>query len=235
MHKTPPLVGLAAAVLLPGLAGCADGTSTQAPPRSEVEMTTAARRNVRPEDRPVESRAPAPLFTSSAHPELSTAASLTDTPSASPMLTDGQIAAIAATVDRAEIVAGTYAMAHARNAQVRQFAQHMAAAHTDLEARLMGIVEAESLSLTDSDVDVKLKAALDNQNRSLMRPSAEGFDRAYIADQLRGYQALLDLIDTTLIPNAQNASLKRALAETRSMVVERIQMARDVQPFVGGP
>jgi predicted outer membrane protein len=54
------------------------------------------------------------------------------------------------------------------------------------------------------------------QNRNALQGmSGAEFDRAYIANEVTYHQTVLDAIDNTLIPNAQNAEL-RALLLTRA-------------------
>jgi putative membrane protein len=49
------------------------------------------------------------------------------------------------------------------------------------------------------------------------------------------HQAVLDAIDQTLIPGAQNAELKALLEQTRPAVAAHLEHARRLQGSLGAP
>jgi putative membrane protein len=55
------------------------------------------------------------------------------------------------------------------------------------------------------------------------------FDRAYIANEVALHQQVLDMIDQTLIPAAQNQDLKNLLTQVRPAVAAHLEHARQVQ------
>jgi putative membrane protein len=63
--------------------------------------------------------------------------------------------------------------------------------------------------------------------------SGAEFDRAYIANKVTYHQTVLDAIDNTLIPNAQNAELRALLEQTRPAVAAHLQHAQELQASVG--
>lgn len=143
-------------------------------------------------------------------------------------LTDGQIAQIASKVDLAEIDAGKLAISHAKSAKVRQFAQHMVSAHSAVETKLTAMLKTQNIATADSPVGDKLTSDTQSQKQTLMGQSGTDFDRTYMTAQLKDHQDVLDLMDTKLLPQAQNPELKTALQSTRAKVVEHIQMAKDI-------
>jgi putative membrane protein len=149
-------------------------------------------------------------------------------PAADPALTDGQIAGIASRIDLAEIDAGKLALSHARSAKVRQFAQHMVSAHGTVETKLTSMLKTQGILPAESAVCDKLTRDTESQKQTMAGQSGTDFDRTYMTAQLRDHQDVLDLFDSKLVPDAQNPELKTSLLNTRTKVVEHIQMAKDV-------
>lgn len=72
------------------------------------------------------------------------------------------------------------------------------------------------------------------QNRSnLQGQSGAAFDRAYIDHEVAYHQQVLDAINNTLIPNAQNAELKALLQQTAPAVEAHLQHAKELQTSLG--
>ena len=59
------------------------------------------------------------------------------------------------------------------------------------------------------------------------------FDRAYIAHEITMHQNVLNTLDQTLIPNAQNAELKALLQKVRPLIESHLQMAQQIQTSLG--
>jgi putative membrane protein len=208
--------GLAACALLSGCAASNDNTPVTAP----TATTTAAY--------PVATvTETAPTSLQSSESQLALPVPPAATPPADTPLTDGQIAGIASRIDLAEIDAGKLALSHARSPKAKQFAQHMVTGHTAVEAKFNGLLKAQNIATAESTICDKLTADTAEQKQSLMGQSGFDFDRSYLAAQLKDHQDVLDLFDNKLIPAAQNSQLKAALEQTRTKVVEHIQMAKD--------
>ena len=59
--------------------------------------------------------------------------------------------------------------------------------------------------------------------------SGAAFDRAYVDHEVAYHQAVLDAMDSTLIPNAQNAELKALLVKVRPAFVAHLEHAKHIQ------
>ena len=60
-------------------------------------------------------------------------------------------------------------------------------------------------------------------------PKGDAFDKAYIAHEVVYHQAVLDAMDKTLIPSAQNAELKALLVKVRPAFVAHLDHAKHLQ------
>jgi putative membrane protein len=151
---------------------------------------------------------------------------------AAPAVTDPQIAAIVVAANTVDIEAGELAQSKGTNAKVKEFGAQMVRDHkavnkqaTDLVTKLNVTPEpnATAQSLTDGG-----KANTD----SLKNLSGAAFDKAYIANEVTYHQAVLDAIDKTLIPNAQNAELRALLEKVRPNIAAHLEHARSVQSAI---
>jgi putative membrane protein len=198
VHACVTNATVVAALLLGGLAGCADSTTNQPQP-VRTQVTAAA---------------------------INTQESATT-------LSDGQIVGIVGAVDAAEISAGKLALSHAAGAGARQFAEHMVTAHTEMDSKLMTVAGAQDITKAVSSLCEKIKGENDAEAQTLASLSGSSFDRKYIEAQLKGHRDVLDLLDSKLVPTAQNPALKAALQEARGKVVEHLRMAKEAQASLG--
>jgi putative membrane protein len=59
------------------------------------------------------------------------------------------------------------------------------------------------------------------------------FDRAYVDHEVAYHQQVLDAVDKTLIPSAQNADLKALLVKVRPAFVAHLEHAKHLQASLG--
>jgi putative membrane protein len=64
--------------------------------------------------------------------------------------------------------------------------------------------------------------------------SGAAFDRAYIDHEVEYHQTVLDAIDQTLIPNAQNADLRALLEQVRPAIAAHLEHAKRLQTELAG-
>lgn len=152
---------------------------------------------------------------------------------ASATVSDAQNAAIVVSANDVDIAAGKLAGPKAADPRVKSFAETMVRDHgavnkaaTDLVMRLQVTPEdnATSRALTDAGIAKRTE---------LQGLSGAAFDRAYVDNEVTYHQQVLDAIDQTLIPSAQNAELKKLLQDTRPAVAHHLDMARQLQASLG--
>jgi putative membrane protein len=154
----------------------------------------------------------------------------TDVPATDPAaLSDGQIAKIADTINAGEIDQGKYALQHATDPRVRQFAEHMVSAHGAIGQNMSLVLQKESITPAVSTVSGKLAKDGQSTMTDLAGKSGADFDKSYIAAQARGHKDALDLFDSDLVPRAKDPQLKAALAGVRPMVAEHLKEAEDLK------
>ena len=73
----------------------------------------------------------------------------------------------------------------------------------------------------------------DDNLANLKRLKGAEFNRAYIDHEVTYHDAVIDAIDKTLIPNANNAELKALLEKSRPAFVEHLDHAKRLQTSMG--
>jgi putative membrane protein len=144
-------------------------------------------------------------------------------------LSDAQIAQFADTANSGEIEEGRFAVTHATDSKVKQFALHMVSAHTAIGQKMTAVLHKESIVPAISTRATTLSVNVKNTFDSLKSTTGSGFDKAYIDAQVTQHQSVLDMLDNELIPNAQDTRLREALQQVRLMVVEHLREAKDIQ------
>jgi putative membrane protein len=157
-----------------------------------------------------------------------TAAPAADGPS------DAQIAAIVLTANSADSTAGVLAASKATDARVKEFGQRMATDHGAVNQQAVAL--ATRLGLTPEENPTSRSLAQDGEQnlQTLQGLSGAAFDRAYIDHEVALHQQVLDALDQTLLPSAQNAELKGLLEKGRPVFVGHLDMAKQLQSSLGG-
>jgi putative membrane protein len=153
---------------------------------------------------------------------------------AAPAVTDPQIAAIVVAANDVDIAAGRLAQERGSNAQVKEFAQRMVTDHTGVNKAATDLVTRLNVTPEGNATSQKLSSDGEASRTRLQGLSGAEFDRAYVDQEVAYHQAVLDAIDQTLIPSAQNAELKALLEQTRPAVAAHLQHAQQIQGTLGG-
>jgi putative membrane protein len=179
---------------------------------------------VEPLVRPAAAPAPAPANTTAAAPAAP----------AGPKLTDPQIAHVAVTANSIDSAAGAAARSKARSAQVKDFAQTMVRDHGAVNKQAVALAKKLNVTPQDNDVSRQLQQGAEQAKTTLAAKSGADYDKAYIDHEVQYHQAVLDALDKTLIPEAQNAELKALLQQVRPNVAAHLERAKKIQSSLGG-
>lgn len=145
---------------------------------------------------------------------------------------DAQIAAIVVTANQVDIDAGKLAQKMSRNNEVKAFAKQMVTDHAAVNAQATALVKKLKVTPEDSDTSKSLKAGGDANIARLKGLKGKEFDQAYIGHEVTYHQAVLDAIDTTLIPHTKNAELKDTLVKVRPAFVAHLEHAKHIQASI---
>jgi putative membrane protein len=126
-------------------------------------------------------------------------------------VSDAQIASIVVTANQVDIDAGKLAASKATNPEVKKFGQQMVTDHTSVNKQATALVKKLKVTPEDNPTSQSLKSDGDKNLAHLKTLEGAAFDKAYIDNEVTYHQAVIDAIDKTLIPSAQNAELKALL------------------------
>jgi putative membrane protein len=172
-------------------------------------------------------------ITSCAKQQSTEQTSTTETPpAAAPTVSDAQIAAIVVAANTADIENGKLAQTKSANADVKAFASQMVTDHTGVNEKAVALVTKLNVAPEDNDTSRNLKASQDAIRESMNGMSGAEFDVAYANNEVAYHQTVLDALDQTLIPSAQNAELKQLLIDTRPAFVAHLDHAKQLQAKV---
>ncbi len=143
--------------------------------------------------------------------------------------TDPQIAAIVVTANQVDIDAGKLAESKSKNKEVKAFARQMVTDHSGVNKSATALVTRLKVTPEDSATSASLKSGGDANIKRLETLRGSAFDRAYIDNEVTYHQNVLDAIDHTLIPSAQNADLKALLVKVRPAFEAHLAHAKQIQ------
>jgi putative membrane protein len=146
---------------------------------------------------------------------------------------DSQIAAIVVTANQVDIDAGKLAKVQARSADVKDFAQLMITDHSGVNKSATELVQKLHVTPETSPTSQSLQKGGEQNLTALKKLSGNEFDRAYIDHEVAYHQSVLDALDKTLIPNAQNQELKALLVKVRPAFVAHLEHAKQLQASLG--
>ena len=142
---------------------------------------------------------------------------------------DAQIAAIVVTANQVDIDAGKLAESKAMSADVKAFGRQMATDHAGVNKQATDLVTKLGVKPEDNATAQSLKAGGADNVKALSAMSGAAFDKAYIDHEVAYHQQVLDAVDKTLIPSAQNAELKALLIKVRPAFAAHLEHAKHVQ------
>jgi putative membrane protein len=144
-------------------------------------------------------------------------------------VTDPQIAKIVVTANQVDIDAGKLAVSKATNPEVKKFAQTMVNDHTGVNKEAVALVTKLKVTPADNDTAKSLYDGGKSNVDNLKGLKGKAFDQAYIDHEVAYHTAVIEAVDKTLIPGAQNADLKALLVKVRPAFVAHLEHAKMIQ------
>lgn len=167
---------------------------------------------------------------------MSMASPASDTASdtaAAPKPSDAQIAQIVLTANSNDSTISELALTKGQSKSVKDFAQTMVTDHSQVNKQAVALATKLGVTPEASDVSQQLKASGAETLTSLQGMTGAAFDKAYIDHEVSYHQAVLDALDKTLIPNAQNGELKALLTKASPIFTAHLQRAKRIQSSLG--
>lgn len=147
--------------------------------------------------------------------------------------TDAQIAAIVVAANQVDIDAGKLAETRGSSEQVKEFGKRMVIDHTSSNKSATALVQKLNVKPESSATSQSLKKSGDEMMAKLKKLEGTAFDRAYVDNEVKYHQSVIDTVDKTLLPNAKNPELKALLEQTRPVLVSHLAHAKQLQASLG--
>lgn len=141
-------------------------------------------------------------------------------------LSDAQLAQILITANTGEVNEAQLALKKANNGELKAFANHMITDHSSSKKETAALASKLNLKLVQSDISRKLQKDSKANIAILRKKKGSALDQAYADAQVKAHSEVLDLFDTTLIPNAKNADLKALFTKTRPIIASHLEHAQ---------
>jgi putative membrane protein len=157
-----------------------------------------------------------------------TASTAEPKPGGAPDLSDGQVLQILHTANQGEIEQAKLAESKAKDARVKKLAAAMIKDHSEADRKAEKLAKKSdgfSMSATSSS----LESDAQNATADLKTQTGSDFDRDYVDTQIKEHQAVLDLIDQQLAPNAKGGDVKSFVTAVRAKVAMHLEHARELQ------
>jgi putative membrane protein len=157
----------------------------------------------------------------------------TASPATPPNLTDPEVAHVAVTANSIDIDAAKFAQTRVHHADVRQFAATMITDHSAVNAKAGALASRLGVTPADNAVSRSLQEGAATARHSLESLRGDAFDRAYMDREIAYHQAVLDAIDSVLIPTTENAELKQLLVDVRPAIAAHLAHAKEIRATFG--
>ena len=142
---------------------------------------------------------------------------------------DAQIAAIVVTADQVDIDAGKLAASMGSTSEVKKFGEQMVKDHSGVNKSAVELVTKLKVTPEDNPTAMALKKGGMDNVAHLKTMTGKAFDKAYIDHEVAYHEQVLEAMDKTLIPGAQNEELKALLIKVRPAFMAHLAHAKHLQ------
>ncbi len=142
---------------------------------------------------------------------------------------DAQIAAIVVAANQVDIDAGNLAKSKSSNPDVKDFAQLMITDHSGVNKQATNLVNKLHVTPQENPTSRSLKKSGEQNIAHLKGLNGSAFDKAYITHEVAYHKQVINAVDNTLIPSAQNKELKALLIKVRPVIVAHLKHAKRLQ------
>jgi putative membrane protein len=149
-------------------------------------------------------------------------------------LSDAEIVGVVNAVDQHEIDAATKAMKEKMGKEAKDFAKMLKKAHTENMAKTKKVAKQINLKPATSAVADTLRAKGERDVKAMAALNGAEFEKAYIDAMVTGHTEVLSMLDTQLITNARNDTLKTHLTEVRGHVAAHLEQGKRLQGASAG-
>jgi putative membrane protein len=149
-----------------------------------------------------------------------------------PKLSDPEVASVAVVANQIDISYADIAKEKSKNSDVLKFAETMTNDHRAVIAQASALVKKLGVTPKDNAVSQQLLTDADKTKKTLRGKSAGDFDKAYIDNEVTYHKAVINAVETLLIPESENAELKALLQNVVPALKTHLAHAEMVQKML---
>ena len=101
--------------------------------------------------------------------------------------------------------------------------------HKAVNDKALALVKKLGVTPEDNDTSKALTKQAADKRAELANLSGAAFDKAYIDNEVSYHEAVIDVVNNTLIPNAKNAELKALLESAGPIFTSHLNHAKEAQ------
>ena len=128
-----------------------------------------------------------------------------------PSLSDPEVASVAVVANQIDIRNGELAQKKSKDPEVLKFAQTMIDDHNAVIGQAVALAKKLGVTPKDNTVSQGLLKDADKTLKSLDSKSEADFNKAYVNNEVAYHKAVINAIETLLIPETDNQELKQLL------------------------
>ena len=148
---------------------------------------------------------------------------------ASAKVSPGNVVAIVLAANNTDLSYARLVPTRASNPEVKAFAQRMLTDHTLLNARIMDLSARDRILAEDNAISLGFRD-LSAARRDILRElTGAKFDSAYIANEVRFHEQLLDAISAVLVPGTKPGALRDFVTNLRPAVSAHLAHAEQIR------
>jgi len=146
-----------------------------------------------------------------------------------PVLTDPEIAKVAVTANQIDINYAKLAKDKSKNTEVLKFANTMITDHQSVINQAVALVTKLKVTPKDNELSMKLNSDANTMKKTLMEKTGKAFNKSYINNEVSYHKAVINTVESVLIPQTKNAELKALLTKVVPILKSHLEHAEMLQ------
>lgn len=146
-----------------------------------------------------------------------------------PSLTDPEVASVAVVANQIDINYAEIAAKKSKNPEVLKFAETMKRDHAAVIDQAVALARKLGVTPKDNEVSKNLLADATKTQKTLRGKTGRDFDKAYIDNEVTYHKAVIQAVEKLLIPETDNAELKKLLQDVLPALQAHLGHAEMVQ------
>ena len=147
-------------------------------------------------------------------------------------LSDPEVASVAVTANQIDIDYAAIALKKSTNTEVRNFAQTMTNDHKAVIAQAVALATKLNVTPQTNELTKQLLTGAEKTKTELNGKKGKDFDKAYVENEVAYHKAVINAVETVLIPETENAELRSLLQNVLPALRTHLSHAEMLQKMI---